>query len=108
MPAIDALKAFACLAIVMHHLAFYGPMSDVARPLMPTLMQWLDEYARMAVQIFLVVSGFLFAAKFAPAGLPVRLSPLPVLLQRYTRLVVPYSAALLLAVACSAVASVWM
>ena len=108
MPAIDALKAFACLAIVMHHLAFYGPMSDAARPLMPTLMQWLDEYARMAVQIFLVVSGFLFAAKFAPAGLPVKLSPLPVLLQRYTRLVVPYSAALLLAVACSAVASVWM
>jgi len=27
MPAIDALKAFACLAIVMHHLAFYGPMA---------------------------------------------------------------------------------
>jgi peptidoglycan/LPS O-acetylase OafA/YrhL len=75
---------------------------------MPTLVQWLDEYARMAVQIFLVVSGFLFAAKFAPAGVPVKLSPLPVLLQRYTRLVVPYSAALLLAVACSAVASVWM
>ncbi len=108
MPAVDALKAFACLAVVMHHLAFYGPMSDVAKPLMPTLVRWLDEYARMAVQVFLVVSGFLFAAKFAPAGQPVKLSPLPVLLQRYIRLVVPYSAALLLAVACSAVAGVWM
>ena len=106
LPVVDALKAVACVLIVLHHLAFYGPMSDVAKPLLPDLIQFLDEHARMAVQVFLVVSGFLFAGKFGPgAGVP---APLTLLAQRYTRLVVPYSAALLLAIACSAVAGVWM
>ena len=31
LPAIDALKAIACVLIVLHHLAFYGPMADIAR-----------------------------------------------------------------------------
>lgn len=108
MPAVDALKAIACVLIVLHHLAFYGPMADIAKPLMPALIEGLDTYARMAVQVFLVVSGFLFAAKFAPHGVASIKAPLNLLLQRYTRLVVPYSAALLLAVCCSAVAGVWM
>jgi peptidoglycan/LPS O-acetylase OafA/YrhL len=108
MPAVDALKAIACVLIVLHHLAFYGPMADVAKPLMPTLINGLDIYARMAVQVFLVVSGFLFAAKVAPHGVASIKAPLNLMLQRYTRLVVPYSAALLLAVCCSAVAGVWM
>ena len=107
MPAIDALKAAACVLIVLHHLAFYGPMADIARPLMPGLMDFLFDYGRMAVQVFLVVSGFLFAARFGP-GSPALDTPLALLFQRYTRLVVPYSAALLLAIACSAVAGVWM
>ena len=68
LPAVDALKALACVLIVLHHLAFYGPMADVVRPLMPATIDFLDEYARMAVQIFLVVSGFLFASKFGPFG----------------------------------------
>lgn len=108
MPVIDALKAIACLLIVLHHLAFYGPMADVAKPLLPELIDGLDKYARMAVQVFLVVSGFLFASKFAPSGLPGTLSPLTVIQQRYTRLVVPYSAALLLAIVCSAIAGLGM
>ena len=108
MPAVDALKATACVLIVLHHLAFYGPMADVAKPLAPGLMDFLFEYARMAVQVFLVTSGFLFAAKFGPLGGAAIQTPLNLLLQRYARLVVPYSAALLLAIACSAVAAVWM
>lgn len=108
MPAVDALKATACVLIVLHHLAFYGPMADVAKPLAPGVMDFLFEYARMAVQVFLVTSGFLFAAKFGPLGGAAIKTPLNLLFQRYTRLVVPYSAALLLAIACSAVAAVWM
>lgn len=108
MPAMDALKALACIAIVVHHLAFYGPMADIAQPLMPGLVQWFNDYGRMAVQAFLVASGFLFASKFGPFGLPAGVSPLALLQQRYIRLVMPYSAAIFLAVACSAVASVWM
>ncbi|MBL8436359.1 MAG: acyltransferase [Zoogloea sp.] len=107
LPAIDALKAIACVLIVLHHLAFYGPMADIARPLMPGLIDFLFDYGRMAVQVFLVVSGFLFATRFNPASSTLG-APLVLLFQRYTRLVVPYSAALLLAIACSAVAGVWM
>ena len=107
LPAIDALKAIACVWIVLHHLAFYGPMADIARPLMPGIIDFLFDYGRMAVQVFLVVSGFLFATRFTPAS-PALGAPLALLFQRYTRLVVPYSAALLLAIACSAVAGVWM
>lgn len=107
LPAIDALKAIACVLIVLHHLAFYGPMADIARPLMPGIIDFLFDYGRMAVQVFLVVSGFLFATRFNPASSALG-APLVLLFQRYTRLVVPYSAALLLAIACSAVAGVWM
>ena len=106
LPAIDALKAIACVLIVLHHLAFYGPMADISRPLMPGIIDFLFDYGRMAVQVFLVVSGFLFATRFTPAS-PALGAPLALLFQRYTRLVVPYSAALLLAIACSAVAGVW-
>ena len=33
-------------------------MSDIAQPLAPDLMAWLYDYARMAVQIFLVLGGY--------------------------------------------------
>ena len=49
LPAIDALKAIACVLIVLHHLAFYGPMADVAKPLMPGVIGFLDEYARQEI-----------------------------------------------------------
>jgi hypothetical protein len=35
---IDTLKALACQLIVLHHLAFYGPMSDHAYSLAPDLI----------------------------------------------------------------------
>ena len=69
MPFIDALKAICCLLIVTHHLAIYDPMSDIAYPLIPALMEWLREYGRIAVQMFFFISGFLSAAKLAPQGL---------------------------------------
>ncbi|MDD3352265.1 acyltransferase [Zoogloea sp.] len=110
MPLVDALKAFACLSIVLHHLAFYGPMTDIAAPLMPGLIAWFNDYGRMAVQVFLVVSGFLFGARYLGKEAHARqtIQPMAALLQRYTRLVVPYSAALLLAIACNGLASLGM
>ena len=67
-PAIDMAKGLACMAIVWHHLAFYGPMSDIAQPLAPALIAWLYDYGRMAVQVFLVLGGYLAAASLAPQG----------------------------------------
>ncbi|TYP88225.1 MULTISPECIES: acyltransferase family protein [Nitrosomonas] len=66
IPLIDVLKATSCLLIVSHHLAWYGPMSDYAYPLIPSLINWLSEYGRIAVQVFFVTAGFLSAKKFAP------------------------------------------
>ena len=65
-PLIDVLKGMACIAIVWHHLAFYGPMSDIAQPLAPAVLAWLYDYGRMAVQVFLVLGGYLAASSLAP------------------------------------------
>ncbi len=108
MPVLDAFKAIACLMIVMHHLAVYGPMSDVAYPLFPGLIDWLYQYGRMAVQAFFVMAGFLAARKFAPHGESLVTSPWPIIGQRYVRLAVPYLAALTLAIGGAALAREWM
>ena len=105
-PAVDLLKATACQLIVLHHLCFYGPMADHARPLAPALIDWLADPARMAVQVFLVVAGFLAAQSFSrPQALA---HPVERLFNRYLRLVVPYAAALLFAVLANALAGQWM
>ena len=101
---IDALKAIASQLIVLHHLAFYGPMSDVAQQLAPTLISWLSQDARIAVQIFLVIGGFLAAKTLAPAGHLVSAAPLGLIKKRYLKLVTPYLAAVLLSILCAAVA----
>ena len=61
----DLLKAVGCVLIVLHHLAFYGPMSDVVAGQWPALMDWLADDGRLAVQVFLVCSGYLTASGFA-------------------------------------------
>ena len=95
---IDCIKGLACAAIVWHHLAFYGPMSDVAYPLVPGTMEWLSDYARMAVQIFLVLGGFLAASSLAPKGLARFENAPEQVSKRFIRLVVPYAVALIVAV----------
>ena len=108
LPFIDALKAVALQLIVLHHLAFYGPMSDHAYPLLPDLFTWLSEHARIAVQVFLVIGGFLAARSLAPGRVLLSPQPLQLLLKRYLKLVVPYLAALLIGIACAAIARVLM
>ena len=107
LPGIDALKGLACVMIVWHHLAFYGPMSDVVHPFAPALMDWLYDYGRMAVQVFLVVSGFLVAASLAPQGVAVFDSPARLIFRRYWRLVKPYLVALAVSVLVAALVRPW-
>ena len=108
MPCVDALKAVACLFIVLHHLAFYGPMSDIAYSFMPTTIDLLYQYGRMAVQAFFVIAGFLLAAKFAPHGKTLVGNPLYSIYQRYLRLAIPYLVALVFAILCAALAREWL
>ena len=101
---IDATKAIASQLIVLHHLAFYGPMSNYAQSLSPELFSWLSQYARIAVQAFLVIAGFLAVQSLAPGGTPVHKSVPALLWRRYLKLAPPYIGALLIAIAFSALA----
>jgi peptidoglycan/LPS O-acetylase OafA/YrhL len=73
-------------------------------------MTWLFEYGRYAVQIFLVMAGYLAAqsltryanVQFSANGL------LKVILNRYLRLFAPYTAALILTIACAYIARFWV
>lgn len=117
---VDLLKALACSLIVLHHLAFYGPMSDHADDLFPGIFDWLSQHGRLAVQVFLVLGGYLAAQGAMKAGLqPVRGTQGPGVphlcrqvatrvAQRYLRLAVPLWLALILAVVCNALADHWM
>lgn len=94
MPLLDAIKGVACLVIVGHHLTRYGPMSEVAYPLAPDLIHWLSNDGRLAVQVFLVIAGYLAAGSLAPEGRP-RVNDTGLrIAQRYGRLVMPYLVAL--------------
>lgn len=81
---IDLLKALAAQVIVFHHLSIYGPISSQALST-SNLVAWLSDYGRYAVQVFLVLGGYL-AMMTLPAILE-RLSLLKILLNRYLRLV---------------------
>jgi peptidoglycan/LPS O-acetylase OafA/YrhL len=100
---IDAFKAIASQLIVLHHLAAYGPVSDAVQQIAPTLITWLYDYARMAVQIFFVIGGYLAARSVFSNGDGIRHLTIN-LINRYIRLVIPFFFALLLAVACAVVA----
>lgn len=105
---VDALKAVGSQFIVLHHLAFYGPMSDYTHIWWPRLVEWLSQDARLAVQVFLVVSGFLSARSLAPHGVLRGRHPLRQVLSRYIKISLPYLVALLVAVACTLLARHWM
>ena len=94
----DLLKAVGCVLIVLHHLAFYGPMSDVVDEHWPMLIDGLADHGRLAVQVFLVCSGYLTAVSFArDAQMDTRRLVL-LAWRRYLRLSVPLLAALSLTV----------
>lgn len=108
MPLIDALKGISAQVIVLHHLASYGPLAEAMNLLLPALTDWLYGYGRMAVQVFLVVAGFLAARGLAPDGIAIFANPAGLIWQRYLRLVRPFLVAMLLAIAAAAVARAWM
>ena len=64
-------------------------MSDVARQVTPGVIDWLADYARIAVQIFLVLGGYLAAASLAPQGVARFEQPLEKIGKRALRLLAP-------------------
>lgn len=95
---LDLLKAVGCVLIVLHHLAFYGPMSDVVAGQWPALIDWLADDGRLAVQLFLVCSGYLTASAFARRPEMGARRFFQLAWRRYLRLSLPLLAALSVAV----------
>ena len=91
---IDAIKAAGCVLIVLHHLAFYGPMSDVVAAAWPGMVNGLYDHGRLAVQFFLVCAGFLTAGSLARYASLDLSEALKLTWQRYLRLAIPLLAAL--------------
>ena len=105
---MDLLRAVASQAIVWHHLAFYGPLSDSAHEVATSLIDGLAEHARLAVQVFFVVSGYLTAISLIGRE-PARLRDfVRVITERYRRIGLPYLGAIVLAICANEIARAWM
>ncbi len=104
LPFVDLLRAMGSQAIVWHHLAFYGPLSDIAYPLAPLAIDLLYDYARMAVQIFFVLGGFM-TARITQRSKPLTWrATLRAVLQRYLRIGLPYIVTLVIAMLANSLA----
>ncbi len=107
-PGIDALKVLASQIIVLHHLSAYGPVADAMHRAAPALMDWLYGYGRMAVQVFLVLGGYLAVHSLMPAMAGGASALGRSLWRRYLRLAPPFVAALALAMAAAAASRPWL
>jgi peptidoglycan/LPS O-acetylase OafA/YrhL len=112
---IDALKVLAAQIIVLHHCVSYGEIASAAKELLPSVTTFLFDYGRYAVQVFLVVAGYL-AAQSAEKAIAIRHSNagafgtkllLQLAMRRYLRLVGPYVVALLITIVCASLARQW-
>src|SRR5690606_31542210 len=86
---------------------WYGPLPEQVRRVAPGVIDALADHARMAVQVFLVLAGYLAAASLAPDGHARFGAALPKIGQRFVRLVVPYAVALVVVIVVSAAVRPW-
>ena len=95
---IDVFKLLAAQAIVLHHLSAYGPMGDALHALWPQAVNHFFDHSRLAVQVFLVMGGFLAAPALRDwqSSQPHPASALQLVGRRFVRLIPPYLLALLL------------
>jgi peptidoglycan/LPS O-acetylase OafA/YrhL len=85
-------------------------MSDVVRGDFPAIISGLEIYARLAVQMFFVLAGFLVASQLAPEGQPsstVATSAFSLIFKRYRRLVTPFLFAIASAILITAIIRPW-
>ena len=108
LPLLDMLRAFASQLLVWHHLAFYGPLADLAYPLAPVLLDWLVDPARLVVQVFLVMGGYGTAQHLARLRTVDGAGFWHEIIQRYRRIGLPYCLVLPLAVCANLLAGHWM
>ena len=104
---VNAAKGVGCLVIVIHHLAVYGPMSEVIGAQYPKLIEALIIYGKLAVQMFFVFGGYFVAAQMAPRAAPIALEVPTLVWKRYKRLITPFLFAVTLAALITALVRPW-
>ncbi len=105
---LDVLKLVCAQCIVLHHFSAYGPLSDALLQTSPMASALLFDYGRMAVQVFLVLGGYLAAVSLSQLDSTRPQALLTRVWQRYRRLIVPLLAALLLVSVCAALVRPWL
>jgi peptidoglycan/LPS O-acetylase OafA/YrhL len=112
---IDVLKVLAAQIIVLHHCVSYGQLALAASLQLPNVSSALFDYGRYAVQVFLVMAGYLaaqsaekaFAISHAHSKVSGSRLVAQLAIRRYLRLVGPYIVALLITIVCAALARQW-
>jgi len=99
---IDFLKTFAVQIIIFHHLSNYGPIPLKVHELFPAVIDAIGEYGHYAVQIFLVIGGYL-SVKNLPQTIE-KQGLFKTVFNRYLRLVPTYMVAILFTIACATLA----
>ena len=105
---LDLLRALASQVIAWHHFVIYGPLPVAAAALAPRTFAMIDDYGRMAVQVFLVIGGFLAARSLASAPPPGLRALGRFVWHRYRRTGIPGFVALLLVLAVTEAVRGWI
>jgi peptidoglycan/LPS O-acetylase OafA/YrhL len=99
---VDFLKTVAVQIIILHHLSNYGIIPLKAQELIPTFIDFMGIYGKYAVQIFLVIAGYL-TAKSLPQTLH-KYGLTKTIINRYLRLMPTYMMAILFTMVCASIA----
>ena len=99
---VDFLKTIAVQIIIFHHLCNYGIISLKVHELFPHLIDFVGLHGRYAVQIFLVIGGYL-TAKSLPQTLD-KFGLWKTVINRYLRLAPTYIVAIVITILCAMIA----
>jgi len=99
---VDFLKTIAVQIIIFHHLCNYGIISLKVHELYPHFVDFVGLHGRYAVQIFLVIGGYL-TAKSLPQTLE-KFGLWKTIINRYLRLAPTYIVAILITIICAMIA----
>jgi len=99
---VDFLKTIAVQIIIFHHLSNYGIIPTKVHEIFPEFIDFVGQFGRYAVQIFLVIGGYL-TAKSLPQTLT-NFGLLKTIINRYLRLAPTYIVAIVFTVICAMIA----
>lgn len=97
LPYLDGLRAVAALYVVLHHVALHTHSTTLNHNVPGAY--WL-QFGRLAVVLFIVLSGYCLALPVACNGGVMRQNVMEFYLRRARRILPPYYAALLFSVLC--------